>query len=66
MENNNLDLIKKDLDEIKIEISFIKKWILDDEAGLEVSDEVINEVEESRKRKDFIPHEEVFKKYCNE
>ena len=34
---NTLDLIKKDLDEIKVEITFIKEHILDDEAGLDVS-----------------------------
>lgn len=63
---NNLDLIREDLNEIKIEISFIKNWILDDEAEFEVSEEVVNEVEESRKKEgeDLISHEEVFKKFC--
>ncbi len=63
---NTLDLIRKDLDEIKVEITFIKEHILDDEAGLEVSEKVVKEVEESRKKKgkDLVPHEEVFKRYC--
>ena len=60
---NTLDLIKKDLDEIKVEITFIKEHILDDEAGLDVSEE---EIKESRKKKgkDLVSHEEVFKRYC--
>ena len=63
-----MNLIKKGLNEIKIEISFIKDLILDNEAGLEISEEVIKEVEESRRKegKDLVSHEEVLKKYCNE
>ncbi|HLC86703.1 MAG TPA: hypothetical protein VJH65_00285 [Candidatus Nanoarchaeia archaeon] len=61
-----MSLIRKDLNDIKVEIAFIKDILLDEEAGLEVSDEVVREVEESRKKKgkDLIPHEEVFKRYC--
>ncbi len=63
---NTLDLIRKDLSEIKVEITFIKEHILDDEAGLEVNEKVVKEVEESRKKKgkDLVSHEEVFKRYC--
>ena len=63
---NTLSLIRKDLNEIKVEITFIKEHILDDEAGLEISDDVIKEVKESRKKKgkDLVSHGEVFKKYC--
>jgi len=63
---NNLNLIRKDLNEIKIEIALIKDWILDDEFGLEIADEVVEEVEESRKKngRDLISHEEVLKKFC--
>ncbi len=63
--DNDINLIRKDLHEIKVEIDFIKNNLLDDEAGLEVSDEVVKEVEESRKKKgkDLVSHEEVFKKY---
>jgi len=63
---NTLDLIRKDLDEIKVEITFIKEHILDDEARLEVSEKVVKEVEVSRKKKgkDLVSHEEVFKRYC--
>ncbi len=63
---NTLDLIRKDLNEIKVEITFIKEHILDDEAGLEVNEKVIKEVEASRKKKgkDLVSHEEVFKRYC--
>jgi len=61
-----MSLIRKDLNDIKLEIAFIKEILLDDEAGFEVSDEVVNEIEESRKKKgkDLVSHEEVFKKYC--
>ncbi len=62
---NELSLIRKDLNEIKVELTFIKEHILDDEAELEVSDEVAKEVENSRNNEDdLVPHEEVFKKYC--
>jgi len=63
---NNLPLIRKDLEEIKSEIVFIKEILLDDEAGLEVNDEVVREVEKSREKNgaDLVPHEEVFEKYC--
>lgn len=63
---NTLDLIRKDLNEIKVEITFIKEHILDDEAGLEVNEKVVKEVEVSRKKKgkDLVSHEEVFKRYC--
>lgn len=62
----DIETIKKDLNEIKLEINFIKEWLIDDEANLEVSDEVVREVEESRKGgdNDLVSHEEVFKKYC--
>jgi len=61
-----IDLIRKDLNEIKVEIALLRELLVDDEAGLEVSDEVVREVEESRKRKgkDLVSHEEVFKRYC--
>ncbi len=61
---NNLNLIRKDLNEIKVEIAIIKELILDDEAGLEVTDEVVREVEESRSEKDLISHSEVLKRFC--
>ena len=63
---NNLDLIKKDLRDIKLEITFIKDLILDDESGLEVSDEVVREIEKSRKKegKDLVSHDNVFKRFC--
>jgi len=63
---NNLSLIRQDLNAIKVEVAFIKDWLLDDEANLEVSDLVVREVEESRKKKgkDLISHEEVFKRFC--
>lgn len=63
---NNINLIRKDLKEIKVELAFIRDWILDGESGLEVSDEVVNEVEESRKNKgkDLVSQEEVFKRFC--
>jgi len=63
----SIESIKKDLDEIKAEISFIKKLFLDEEQGLEVSEEVMNEIEESRKKKgkDLISHFEVNKKFCS-
>ena len=60
----NLDLIRKDLNDIKVEITFIKELILDDEATLEVNDDVVKEVEESRKKEDLVSHKEVFEKYC--
>lgn len=62
----NMGLIKKNLNEIRSDIAFIKEFLLDDEAGLDVSDEVVREVEESRKMdgKDLVPHEEVFKRFC--
>ena len=62
---SDMGLIKKDLNEIKSEIAFIKELLLDDEARFEVSDEVVREVEESRKMngKDLVSHDEVFKKF---
>ena len=65
---NDLNLIRRDLNEIKIEIALIKEWILDDEFGEEVSKEVVDEVEKSRRKngKDLVSHEEVLKKFVHE
>ena len=62
---NDISLMRKDLNDIKAEIALIREILSDDEAGLEVGDDVVKEVEDSRKQegKDLVGHEEVFKKY---
>ncbi len=60
-----IDLLRKDLNELRLEITLIKEQ-LSEEEGLEVSDAVVKEVNDSRdlNGEDLVSHEEVLKRYC--
>lgn len=59
MEQISLESLRKDLNDLKIDISIIKGYLIDDELNLEVSDEVVEEIKEAKKRGKFYSQEEV-------
>ena len=64
---DKLNRLERDILTIKIEIEDVKDILIDDECGLEVSDDVEKEIEESRNcdGRDMISHEEVMKRFVD-
>ena len=63
MESNRLEKIENEIGMLRKAVESIQEYLIDDEAGLEVSDEVVREVEEARKSDDEISHEDVVKEF---
>lgn len=65
MEQISLESLNQNILNLVNSVESLKKQLIDDEINLEISDEVLGEIKESRemKGKDLVSHEEVMKKY---
>lgn len=63
MEQGNLKKIENELSALRKAVEKIQEYLIDDEAELEISDEVLKEVEESRKNNKEISNKDVVKEF---
>jgi len=62
MEEVSLNLVNQNLLKLMEEVNLLRRAI-EDEDNLEVSDEVVREIEEAKKRQEFYSQEEVEKMF---
>lgn len=64
METMSMQRIERELNLIRKDVEEIKEIVMENE--LEVADDVVLEIEESKKRKKFYSQEEVEQMFCND
>ena len=64
METMSMQRIERELNLIRKDVEEIKEIVMENE--LELADDVVLEIEESKKRKKFYSQEEVEQMFCND